>query len=120
MTRGSALLEVLAIGFVATVLVLQALITVARIQVAGEEAGEAAQAAALHAARYGDVAGAQEAVARLAPGGDSSVHLGAAHAVAEVRIRVALVGPAGSPLSRVVQGEATVRLSPYRSEVPGG
>ncbi len=120
MSRGSALLEVLAVGFVAAVLVLQTLVTVARLQTAGEEAAEAAQAGALHGARYGDAQATQQLVTRLSPRAHATtVRLDPVHAYVDVRVRVPLVGPPGAPLSRSVRAEATVRVSPYRSARPG-
>lgn len=120
MSRGSALLEVLAVGFVAALLVLQTLVTVTRLQVAGEEAAEAAQAGALHGARHGDPVTAQQLVTRLSPRAHAtSVRLDPGHAYAEARVRVPLVGPPGTPLTKTVRAEATVRVSPYRSARPG-
>ena len=60
--RGSALIETLVLGFVAVMLVLQASMAAARIQTAGEEATEVAQAAATWATRYGDRDGAEQLV----------------------------------------------------------
>ncbi len=119
MSRGSALLEVLAVGFVAAVLILQTLVTVARLQVAGEEVSEAAQAAALHGARHGDVAAAHRVLAGISPRSAATVRIDDHHAYAEVRVRVPLVGPPGTPLHRGVRAHATVRVSPYRSARPG-
>ncbi len=119
MSRGSALLEVLAVGFVATVIVLQTLVTVARLQVAGEEVSEAAQAAALHGARHGDVVAAHGVLARISPGSAATVRITDDHAYAEVLVRVPLVGPPGTPVSTSVRATAAVRVSPYRSARPG-
>ena len=113
--RGSALIETLVLGFVAVMLVLQASMAAARIQTAGEEATEVAQAAATWAARYGDRDGAEQLVHDLLPEATVEVKGGRDRIRVTVTKRVSLIGPSGSPLTRDVVGKASVRISPYRS-----
>ena len=115
MSRGSALIEVLAVGFVAVLLVLQGTVTMGRIQAAGEEVTEAAQAAATHAARHRDLGAAQVLAESLAPGADVRVTLDGAGAHAVVSRSVALVGPASAPVRRTVTGRGSAPTSPYQS-----
>ncbi len=116
MTRGSALIEVLVLGFAATLLVLQATVTMGRLQAAGEEVTEAAQAAATHAARYGDPDAAAALAAALAPGADVAVEVDAGGVRVVVSRSVALVGPDATPVRRTVVGRGNAPANPYRSQ----
>lgn len=113
--RGSALLEVLVIGFVVVVLVGQALIAIGRIESAGNAAAETAQEAALHAARHGDASSAREIVVSLLPEADVSVAESASTISVEVTLEVSLLGPEGFPVRRTVRAHAEAERSPYRS-----
>ena len=115
MSRGSALIEVLALGFVAVLLVLQSTVTMGRLQAAGEEVSEAAQAAATHAARHRDAAAAGALAASLAPGAAVEVTLTAGGARAVVSRSVPLVGPESTPVRRTIVGRGTAASSPYLS-----
>ncbi len=119
MTRGSALIEVLVLGFVAMLVVLQAIVATGRLQAAGELVTETAQAAALQAARTGDAAAARDYIQERVTGAHLSIRLDERQARVEVRVDVALVGPTGSPLRRAVTGRATAQVSPYRSHSHG-
>ncbi|MDP8959382.1 MAG: hypothetical protein M3N51_09345 [Actinomycetota bacterium] len=114
--QGSALLEVIVIGFLVVLTISQAMIAAGRLQSAGEAATEAAQAAALEAARYGDEGTARNAVARLLPTAVPAVARRGDQMIVEVRLAVPLTGPVGD-LQLTVLGRATARISPYRSSL---
>lgn len=113
--RGGALLEVLTVGFVVVFLVVQAILTMARLQDAGETATEAAELAAVTAARTGDVAGAHEAASRLVPGAAITLDRSGREYRAVVTVEVGLIGPGSGAVQRTVTGRATAAASPYRS-----
>ena len=117
--RGSALFEVLVVGTLAALMILQATVAAGRIQAAGEEATEVAQAAAAWAARYGDPAAAEAMARRMLP--EAQVVAAAAGTGIEVtvRLRVSVVGPRGGPLRTSVTGRATAPVSAYRSRPAG-
>ncbi len=117
--RGSALLEVMVLGFVAALVVLQGLVTMGRYQAAGELVSETAQAAALHAARTGRAGAAHRYVAERVPAADFSIHLDDTEARVVITLQVSLVGPAAGPLRGAVTGRAVARVSPYRSHAHG-
>ncbi|MGH8934854.1 MAG: hypothetical protein ACRDXD_01055 [Acidimicrobiia bacterium] len=108
--RGSAFLEVLVLGFLIFLMVTQALVIAGRLQAAGEMATEAAQVAALEAARHGDITTAREVAERLAPGSAVSTRLSGDQVLVEVSVVVPLPGHS---VSLVGRGAASV--SPYRS-----
>lgn len=103
------------LGFVAVFLVMNATLAAGRLQAAGEELTEVAQAAATWAARYDDRAGAERLVAARLP--DASVEV--TDRRGEIRVMVTrsvpLIGPEGSPVRRTLVGRAEVRTSPYRA-----
>jgi hypothetical protein len=108
--RGSAFLEVLVLGFLICLMVAQALLLAGRLQTAGEMATEAAQVAALEAARHGDTITAREVAGRLAPGSAVSARLSGDRILVEVRVVVPLPGH-----SVTVLGRGAASVSPYRS-----
>ncbi len=114
---GSALIEITVIGFLTALLVSQIALGAARIQAAGELATEAAQAAAFHAARHGDLEAARLMAARFAPA-EVQVARTADSVSAVVTIDVEVLGPEGW-LQRQVVGRATAQISPYRSNRDG-
>ena len=118
MSRGSATVEVLAVGVLMIGGLLHTLSTAAQIQ-AGADAAAEAEAAAIGArwgAHHGDAETARRASAAVAPPGARIVvgrngdRLGVV-----VRIEVPLIGPAGSPLMTTVSGRATAEVAPHRS-----
>lgn len=113
--RGSALLEVLVIGFAVVVMVGQALIAIGRIESAGNAVAETAQKAALQAARHGDATTAHEVATALLPGAEVSVKEGPTTISVEVTLEVSLLGPEGFPVRRTVRASAEAERSPYRS-----
>ena len=114
MSRGSALVEVLVIGTLLSLGIVQGAVAAGRLHAAGDRATEAAQVAATWAARHGSTTDAEAAARRLAPDAAavSTVRSGDEIQV-EVRIPVALLG--GSGFHRTVVGRATARISTYRS-----
>ncbi len=114
--RGTALLEVLAVGAIAALLTGQIVVTVGRLAAAGDAAGEAARAAATLVARYDDHSEAERAVQRIAPGSTMSVGVEGSLVEVQVALPVAVVGPPGTPIEITVRGQAAVPLSPYRSQ----
>ena len=115
MDRGSALLEVLVIGFAVVAIVGQALIAVGRLEAAGNAVAETAQQAALHAARHGDATTAREVAQALLPEARVSVEEGPTSISVEVTLEVSLLGPEGFPVQRTLRGRAEAARSPYRS-----
>jgi hypothetical protein len=112
MSRGSAILEALVVGFLAALMVLTSVLVAGRIQVAGEEAAEVARVASFFGARHGDAAGAEALARRLLPGGSVSVNGDGDRIGVVVRQRVDLPNPPGDA---EVVGRAATRISPYRS-----
>jgi hypothetical protein len=114
MSRGSALVETIVLGAVLVAAVGAGVVAAGRLHAAGEQATEAAQAAAAWAARHGDAADARRIAADLAPDAES-IEVGRMGERIEVvvRIRVAVFGPAGP--HRTVVGRAGATISPYRS-----
>ena len=108
--RGSAFLEVLVLGFLISLVIAQALVIAGRLQAAGEMATEAAQVAALEAARHGDTTTAREVAGRLAPGSAVSTRLSGGQMQVEVSVVVPLPGH-----SVTVVGRGAAFVSPYRS-----
>lgn len=115
--RGSALIEITVIGFLTALLVFQIALGAARIQASGELATEAAQVAAFHAARHGDLEGARLLANRFAPA-EIQVFRTGDSVSAVVTLDVEVLGPQGW-LRRRVTGRATAQISPYRSNRDG-
>ncbi len=117
MTRdqGSALFEVVILGFLVTLLVLQAVVATGRVHAAGEEAAEVAQAAAAWAARYGEAGDADSMARRLLPDAAVVVSSDGRSIEVQVRITVSVVGPETGPVRVAVTGRATAPISDYRS-----
>jgi hypothetical protein len=113
--RGSALLEVLVVGFAVVALVGHALIAIGRVESAGNAVAETAQEAALHAARHGDAAAAHEVAAALLPAASITVDESTTTISVEVTLVISLLGPEGFPIQRTVRGRAEAVRSPYRS-----
>ena len=114
--RGSALFEVLAVGFVVSLLLSQAVVGVVRIHEAGDRATAAAQTAALSAARSGATADAVSLARTLVPGAVVSVWQVDREVHVVVSEEVSVFGPAGSPIRYTVTGRAAAVVSPYRSD----
>ena len=116
MSRGSATVEVLAVGVLMIGALLHTLSTAAEIQAGADAAAEAAAVGARWGAHHGDAETARRASAAVAPPGARIVvgrngdRLGVV-----VRIDVPLIGPAGSPLMTTVSGRATAEVGPHRS-----
>lgn len=115
MSRGSAVIETMVVGFVAALLLLQITSVAARIQSTGDELTEVAQSAALFAAHHGDLELAQSLVADLKPDASASAWMRGSEIVVRVEAEVPLIGPNGSPVTITISGEASARMSPYRS-----
>lgn len=115
LSGGFALIEVTLIGLVLTALVLTSLVASARIQTAGEEAQQAAAAAAEWASLHGDVADAERIAQSMAPGAAVEVHRRGHTLEVRVSIRTSLVGPRGSPLATTVSASSRAVVSEYRS-----
>lgn len=114
MTRGSAVVEML-IGVLIAALLVQVVIAAGRVQIAGEQATEAAAAAASWAARHGDAARAERIARALAPGAEAiTLRSSDDRITVRVAIRVGLLGPDGV-VSHLVAAEAVAPISPYRS-----
>jgi hypothetical protein len=113
--RGTALIGTLTIGFVFVLVIAQTLITVGRIGAAASDAAEVASYAAQRGVRVGGPADAVRIAESLSPDAEVVVVDNGSELSVEVRIDVPLVGPANSPISRVVTGRATAAYSPYRS-----
>lgn len=115
MNRGNAIVEVLVLGMVLALVLLQLIVGYARISIAGDGATSAAQTAAIWAARSGSATEAAALAEELAPGAiveawrDGSV----LHVV--VRRSVPVIGPAGGQLHYTVVGRGSASISPYRS-----
>jgi hypothetical protein len=111
-SRGSALIEVLVIGALLTLGIGQAAVAAGRLHAAGERATEAAQAAAVWAARHGHADDAESTARAMAPDADAvTVVRRPDEFEVTVRIRVDLLGSAGP----TVVGRSTARISTYRS-----
>ena len=115
MSRGSAVIESIVVGFLAALLLLQVTSAAARIQSAGDQVTEIAQSAALFAAHHGDARLAESLVADLLPDASVSAWMRSSDVVVTVSARIVLVGPEGSPVTMTVSGEASARMSPFRS-----
>lgn len=115
MSRGNALIEVLVIGFGAALVVLQVTSTAAKLQAAGDEVTEVAQSAASFAARYGDAQLAEAVAIELLPNARVAVIAESGQLTVRIHTDVPLVGPSGSPISMTVTGEASARISAFRS-----
>jgi len=114
MSRGSAVVEML-IGVLVAALLFQVVIAAGRVQVAGEQAAEAAAAAASWVARHGDTARAERIARALAPGAEAiTLRSDGDEITVRVVIRVGLLGPDGV-VTRIVAAEAVAPISPYRS-----
>jgi len=114
-SRGTALLETLVVGFAVVLLVAQALVTLGRLERAAEDVSEAARLAATWTARRGSPDEAARRVAELLPEARVRVESAGDALTVVVDLDVPLAGPGRSPLVRTVTGRATVRLSRYRS-----
>lgn len=110
------MVEVIVVGMVVTLFLLQVIIGYGRLSVAGDAATAAAQTAALWAARSGTAADAATMAAELAPGTtvESWQDGGTIHVV--VRRAVSVIGPAVGPLQYTVVGRGSAIISPYRSD----
>lgn len=110
------MVEVLILGMVLTLILLQLILGFGRISIAGEGATSAAQTAALWAARSGSADEAAALAEELAPGAaveawrDGSV----IHVV--VRRSVPVIGPAGGQLHYTVVGRGSAAIGPFRSD----
>ena len=113
--RGSALLEVLSVGFLAVLFVGQALVTVGRLAAAGDAAASSAHAAAVIWADGGDPEAAVDTVETQMPNARVVIVDAAESVTVEVVIDVSVVGPASGPVTIAVRGKAIVPRSPYRS-----
>ncbi|MEN8234266.1 MAG: hypothetical protein ABFR89_05020 [Actinomycetota bacterium] len=113
--RGAVLIGTLAVGFVFLLVITQAILMIGRLSVASTEAAEVAVYAAQHGARYGGPDEAAMLARELLPGADVSATSTGSTLEVEVRVRVSLAGPEGTPLHRTVTGRAVASLSPYRS-----
>lgn len=108
--RGSSLLEILAIGAGAVLLVAQSLVGIARVGATAEAVSAAARGAAVTAARTGG--DAFQVATDLAPAGSRvEVDAESGHVEVVIRATVTVLGPIGVP----VVGRATAESSPYRS-----
>ena len=114
--RGSALFEVLAVGFMLTLLLSQAVVGVTRVREAGDRASTTAQTAALWAARSGDAADAAALAEQLAPTASVTAWRDGAEIHVVVAEEVSVIGPATGPLRYEVLGRAVASVSPYRSD----
>ena len=115
MSRGSAVIESIVVGFIAALLLLQVTSAAARIQSTGDELTEIAQSAALFAAHHGDAELAESLVVDLKPDASVSAWMRGSDVVVRVEAQIPLVGPEGSPVTITIAGEASARMSPFRS-----
>jgi len=114
--RGNAIVEVLVLGMVLVLVLLQLVVGFGRLHAAGDAVTEAAQVAALWAARSGSAADAERVAQELSP--DAEVESWRAGAVIYVTVRrpVAVIGPVGSPISYWVVGRGAASVGRYRSD----
>ncbi len=115
MSRGNAIIEVLVLGFLGALIVLQGVVVTGRLQSAGDEATEVAQAAAAWAARSGNPAAAEAMAHELLPEAEVTATGNGTMIRVVVETSVSLIGPDGSPIRTTVRGRAEARISPYRS-----
>jgi len=115
MSRGSALLETLVIGFATVLLALQALVAAGRLTAAGTAAEEVARYAAEAAARHGSAESARVTATRLLPGATVASRQVGDRVVVRVTVTVPLLGPASGVVSTLVSGEASATIAPFRS-----
>ncbi len=115
MSRGSALIETVVIGFAVVLLAVQALVTIGRMSAAGAAAAEAARYAATLAARTGSLDDARREARRIVPEATVAIDRTAGTVVVAVSIDVPVLGPEGSPASMTVTGRATATEGRYRS-----
>jgi antitoxin (DNA-binding transcriptional repressor) of toxin-antitoxin stability system len=113
--RGSALIGSVAIGFLFVLVIIQALLTIARLASASGEAADIAVLAAEHGARYADAGAAADLAHRLRPDAQVESTTSGSSISVVVELDVPLVGPEGSPVRVTVKGRATAPVSPYRS-----
>lgn len=108
--RGTALIEMLVLGFAVVLVVLPVLVTVARVIDANAVVSSEARDSASWLARHGvEKPGAASGVSV-----ESSVTGGVAHATATAN--VTLVGVGGVHIDRTVVASYDAPLSPYRSD----
>jgi len=113
--RGNAMVEVLVLGMLLTMVLLQLIVGYGRISIAGEGATSAAQTAAIWAARSGSAAEAAELAEELAPGAVVEAWREGSVLHVVVTRSVPVVGPAGGQLHYTVVGRGSASIGPYRS-----
>jgi len=114
-SRGSALIETVMVGFAVVLLAVQSITAVGRVSAAGATAAEAARYAAQRAARTGSLDAARLEALTLAPDSTVEVRRGLDAVVVSVSIEVAVIGPEGSPISMTVTGRAAATVGRHRS-----
>lgn len=110
------MIEVLVVGMALTLLLLQVIVGYGRLTIAGDGATNAAQTAALWAARSGSAISAASLAEELAPGAEVESWQQGATIHVVVRRAVSVIGPAGGPLQYTVVGRGSAVISPYRSD----
>jgi hypothetical protein len=106
--RGTALLEIIVVGFAVVLMVLPVVSTVARLTDANATVHATARDAAVWVARHGADPPAVEGVEISVFTSEGSVEVVAIQ-------EVVLIGLGGSTISRAVQSRVTVAVSQYRS-----